>query len=76
MFQEMEQQIKLFVNENTVEQYDDEIQWYNDVINGLWFETQVNIGEDKVLHLGIPSFIPAPFEFMTPDTSGEYLFNR
>ena len=43
--------------------WDDEIQWYNEVINGLWFESQVNMGVRQGNTLGLPDFINAPYEF-------------
>lgn len=59
----------LFINNsptNPVKMVDDEIQWYNEVINGIWFESQVNIGLRQGNTVGLPDFIPAPFDFMTP----------
>ena len=47
----------------TSERLDDEIQWYNEVINGLWFESQVNIGLRQGNTLGLPDFIEAPYNF-------------
>jgi len=42
---------------------DDEIQWYNEVVNGLWFESQVNISLRQGNTIGLPDFINSPFEF-------------
>ena len=62
---------KLFVENKGRKQDDDEIQWYNDVINGLWFESQVNIGVRQGTTLGIPAFIPSPYEYMPPSPQTE-----
>ena len=57
---------KIFVDDVTgtgAKIFDDEIQWYNDIINGLWFESQVNIGVRQGNTLGSVSFIPSPFQY-------------
>lgn len=56
----------LFVNNSPTNiplDEDDEIQWYNDVIAGLWFESQINFGVRQGNTLGLPDFIDAPFDF-------------
>ena len=57
--------------------WDDEIQWYNEVINGLWFESQVNIGLRQGNTLGLPDFIDSPYEFSgIQDSRGSLLHYR
>ena len=63
---------QIFVNDVTglgVAIADDEIQWYNDVINGIWFESQVNIGVRQGNTMGFTSFIPAPFQYSPVNTA-------
>ena len=55
---------KIFVDDVTgagADIADDEIQWYNEVINGIWFD-QVNIGVRQGNTMGFTSFIP-PFQY-------------
>lgn len=68
---------------------DDEIQWYNEVINGIWFESQVNLGVRQGNTAGVTSFIPSPYQYalinqdivvgevgLAKDASNEYFRRR
>ena len=83
---------ELFVNNATglsSKIIDDEIQWYNEVINGLWFESQVNLGVRQGNTSGVISFIPSPYQYaginqdvvvgevgLAKDSSNEYFRRR
>lgn len=67
---------ELFANDSPTlpkVEWDDEIQWYNEVINGLWFESQVNVGLRQGNTLGLPDFIDAPYYFAGEIPSGTSL---
>ncbi len=42
---------------------DDEIQWYNNVLANLWFESEVNINLRQGNTVGFPDFIDAPTNY-------------